>query len=51
MDAKFVERPYPDRVREGIARALAVRDAKFGLDVLKRLYAGKRTEGRLRVFP
>ena len=33
-----LERPYPDRVREGIARALAVRDARFAWDALKRLY-------------
>ena len=26
---KHLERPYPDRVREGIARALAVGDAQF----------------------
>lgn len=31
-------RPYPDRVREGIARALAVRDAKVGWATLVRLY-------------
>jgi len=31
-------RPYPDRVREGIARALAVRDARFGWETLVRLY-------------
>ena len=31
-------RPYPDRVREGIARSLAVRDAKFGWETLTRLY-------------
>ena len=31
-------RPYPDRVREGIARALAVRDARFGWGTLVRLY-------------
>lgn len=31
-------RPYPDRVREGIARSLAVRDAKFGWETLVRLY-------------
>ncbi len=30
---------YPDRVREGIARALAVRDAKFGWATLVRLYS------------
>jgi len=33
-----LQRPYPGRVREGIARALAVRDARFGWDVLIRLY-------------
>lgn len=33
-----LERPYPDRVREGIARALAVRPAKFGWGQLVRLY-------------
>lgn len=31
-------RPYPERVREGIARALAVRDARFGWDTLVQLY-------------
>lgn len=31
-------RPYPDRVREGIARALAVRAAKFGWETLSSLY-------------
>lgn len=35
---KHLERSYPGKVREGIARALAVRDAKFGWDVLMRLY-------------
>lgn len=35
---EHLERPYPDRVREGIARALAVRDAKFGWETLARLY-------------
>lgn len=35
---EHLQRPYPDRVREGIARALAVRDAKFGWDTLVRLY-------------
>lgn len=33
-----LERPYPDRVREGIARALAVRDARFAWDELVPLY-------------
>lgn len=31
-------RPYPAAVREGIARALAVRDASCGWEVLTRLY-------------
>lgn len=36
---EHLERPYPDRVREGIARALAVgRDAKFAWDRLVGLY-------------
>jgi hypothetical protein len=35
---EHLERPYPDRVREGIARALAVRDARFGAGELIRLY-------------
>lgn len=33
-----LQRPYPGPVREGIARALAVREAKFGWGVLVRLY-------------
>jgi hypothetical protein len=33
-----LSRPYPGPVREGIARALAVPEAKFGWDVLTRLY-------------
>ena len=35
---EHLERPYPWRVREGIARALAVRDAKFAWGVLLRLF-------------
>jgi len=35
---EHLKRPYPDRVREGIARALAVRDARFGWETLARLY-------------
>ena len=35
---EHVGRQYPDRVREGIARALAVRDARFGWDRLRQLY-------------
>jgi HEAT repeat protein len=33
-----LQHPYPDRVREGIARALAVPDAAFAWDDLARLY-------------
>lgn len=35
---EHLERAYPDRVREGIARALAVRDARFGWEKLVGLY-------------
>lgn len=46
-------RPYPDRVREGIARALAVRDARFGWVTLVRLYraepVGSDAQGGLAV--
>jgi hypothetical protein len=35
---EHLERAYPDRVREGIARALAVPDARFGWETLTRLY-------------
>jgi HEAT repeat protein len=35
---EHLPRPYPERVREGIARALAVPDAKFAWYVLIRLY-------------
>lgn len=34
-----LQRPYPSRVIEGIARALAVPQSKFAWDVLTRLYA------------
>jgi hypothetical protein len=37
-------RGYPDRVREGIARALAVRDAKIGWEKLTRLYREEPVE-------
>ena len=33
-----LQRPYPGRVREGIARALAVPEAKFAWSVMTRLY-------------
>jgi hypothetical protein len=50
---EHLERPYPDRVREGIARALAVSDAKFGWETLVRLYrreqAGTDAKGGLAV--
>jgi hypothetical protein len=39
-------RPYPPAVREGIARALAVREASCGWEVLTRLY---RNEHEIRV--
>lgn len=35
---EHMDRPYPDRVRAGIARALAVRDARFAWDRLRDLY-------------
>ena len=38
-------RPYPPAVREGIARALAVREASCGWEVLTRLYRDEQ-EGR-----
>lgn len=41
---KHLERPYPGRVREGIARALAVPQSKFGWDVLTRLYRNEDTK-------
>jgi hypothetical protein len=37
-----LERPYPSRVREGIARALAVPQSKFAWDKLTRLYRDER---------
>jgi len=37
-----LQRPYPDPVREGIARALGVREAKFGWQVLIQLYQIER---------
>jgi hypothetical protein len=42
-----LQRPYPAAVREGIARALAVPDAKFGWSVLTRLYRDE-PEARVR---
>jgi hypothetical protein len=50
---EHLSRPYPDRVREGIARALAVRDARFAWGTLKELYeaepAGTDTKDGLAV--
>jgi hypothetical protein len=44
-----LQRPYPDPVRDGIARALAVRQAKFGWHVLVRLYrAEPEPDGRVK---
>ncbi|NDL56995.1 hypothetical protein [Phytoactinopolyspora mesophila] len=40
---KHLERPYPDAVREGIARALAVgEDARFAGETLVRLYRDEK---------
>lgn len=39
---EHLQRPYPAAVREGIARALAVREARFGWDVLTQLYRNER---------
>ena len=33
-----LQRPYPDKVREGIARAMAVRESKFAWQTLLRLF-------------
>src|SRR5215471_16384354 len=32
---EHLQRPYPDRVREGIARALSVRGARIGWEILR----------------
>jgi hypothetical protein len=37
-----LQRPYPDAVRDGIARALAVPDAKFAWPLLVKLYREER---------
>ena len=42
---EHLPRQYPDAVREGIARALAVPAAKVGWDLLTRLY-GEEQQGR-----
>jgi hypothetical protein len=41
---KHLHLPYPGRVKEGIARALAVPDAKFGWAQLKELYRSEQSE-------
>lgn len=49
---EHLQRPYPDAVREGIARALAVPAAKFAWPLLVELYrqeAGRRTKQGLAV--
>ena len=35
---EHLEKPHPGRVREGIARALAVPEAKFGWDTFMHMY-------------
>lgn len=42
-----LQRSYPPAVREGIARALAIREARSGWSVLMRLYRDER-EGRVK---
>src|SRR5262249_9336644 len=42
---KHLQRPYPDRVREGIARALSVPGAKIGWDILQRTFVDDPTSG------
>jgi hypothetical protein len=47
-----LQRPYPDPIREGIARALTVAEARSHWDVLTKLYAeeqGRRTKDGLAV--
>ena len=47
-----LQRPYPDAIRDGIARALAVREAKFAWSTLAGLYRteeGRRTKDGLAV--
>lgn len=39
-----LQRPYPPAVREGIARALAVREARFGWEILVRLFREEQEE-------
>jgi hypothetical protein len=49
---EHLQRPYPDAVREGIARAMAVPDAKFAWPILMKLYeegAETRTKDGLAV--
>jgi hypothetical protein len=41
---KHLHRPYPDQVREGIVRALAVREAKFAWNELTSLYEAEPEE-------
>lgn len=39
---EHLQRPYPGPIREGIARAMAVADARFAWDVLTRLYGAEQ---------
>ncbi|MBC7978625.1 MAG: hypothetical protein H7138_26870 [Myxococcales bacterium] len=41
---EHLQRPYPTPVREGMARALAVPEAKFGWDVLRQLFREEKEE-------
>lgn len=43
---EHLQRPYPGRIREGIARALAVREAKFAYPLLVRLWREEPDEPR-----
>jgi HEAT repeat protein len=48
--AKHLERDYPPEIKDGIARALAVPDAKFAWPILLKQYIGetqRRTKGGL----
>lgn len=49
---KHIERPYPDAIRDGMARAMAVPEAKFAWPMLVKLYGqeqGRRTKDGLAV--
>jgi hypothetical protein len=46
---QHLNRPYPSRIREGIARALAVPDAAFARESLIRLYRNERADSDAKV--